>query len=159
MTGTEDSVFEEYVSKVGEFMELQESLSAMLKAGWFDLAKARKTMGYTRVSTELVPKEIMPTKLISVEKHGSNGSVEFRIVANKRLEEPVQIHDPEDAESELDVRRLSKNPLQWFGVLVNPDLRSCETQFSHALQVVCRIASLRVEIHKLYKLLDSKDHL
>ncbi|KAJ2125650.1 hypothetical protein IW147_000710 [Coemansia sp. RSA 720] len=145
-----------------EYQQLQEAINGGLKRGYFDLAVAKRTAGYRWISPDMYNGRAQAIATVAVDE--ASGTITYTrrtpTVANnadkseqsgglrKRGAKAKTVNN--DEKNENDVRKVSDDPLLWFGMLVPPALKDAQTQFTTTLDQLVRLADLKQQLaHKL----------
>ncbi|XP_061188860.1 coiled-coil domain-containing protein 115-like [Saccostrea echinata] len=140
----------------------QEKLNDQIKDGFWNMSRARYSMGVKFVGIDQIHEDDMQalTKVKVTEKEEEEMFAAFANVGITEDEtsevENVGVRKRNVGKSEKDSSLLDKkttkktkqqhDPMKWFGVLVPPSLRQCQKQFKSSLETTIAIANLKQKL-------------
>ncbi|CAG8585138.1 1201_t:CDS:2 [Acaulospora morrowiae] len=166
-----DTVLTEYLGLISTFQEEWKKIGKELEGGFLQMAHAKYTMGPGRISQDQYDgrMQAFTRVLISQEEGGSvnntSGATNFQYtLTSGQLEiskgisndsnnssSPLRRRAIESGEIVTDKptkKRVLRDPLNWFGVLVPSSLRESQRHFKQGFSGMINIINLRGEIIK-----------
>ncbi|XP_062611205.1 coiled-coil domain-containing protein 115-like [Saccostrea cucullata] len=141
----------------------QEKLNDQIKDGFWNMSRARYSMGVKFVGMDQIHEEDMRAST-KVKVTGEEEEEEmFAAFTNLGITEDEtnevenvglrkrNVGNSEENTSLSDKKTTTKkkgqhDPLKWFGVLVPPSLRQCQRQFKSSVETIIAIANLKQKI-------------
>ncbi|KAJ2503423.1 hypothetical protein GGH96_000213 [Coemansia sp. RSA 1972] len=141
-----------------KYQQLQEAINGGLKRGYFDLAVAKRTAGYRWISPDMYSGRARAIATVAADEESGTIAYTRRTPSatnnadkseqsgglRKRGAKPKMVNNNE--KNEKDVRKVSDDPLLWFGMLVPPALKDAQTQFTTTLEQLVRLAVLKQQL-------------
>jgi len=146
----------------------QAELNALMKEGFFLMAKARYSMGQNSVTSLQYSERMMTASMRVQQETGEDDKVCLRVGKFEESEDKVEEGKTEETlrkrhvgsnEDSSGVEEVSKNPttptktnvdpLRWFGVLVPTALRESQAKFRRVSEVSGELATLKIEVDNL----------
>eukprot|EP00850_Spirogloea_muscicola_P008898 SM000048S16610 [mRNA] locus=s48:711959:713477:+ [translate_table: standard] len=147
----------------------REALSRALQAGWFDLARARYSMGPSsigRLQYNASPSLAPPATTVGLGQGeqaagkpplviapgsppsaaAASGSPELDDLVSSISLAASPCMEERATPSTKSVDKLSGDALRWFGTLVSPHLRAASVSFQEALQIAVEVANTQSEV-------------
>ncbi|GMH39778.1 hypothetical protein BSKO_07676 [Bryopsis sp. KO-2023] len=139
-----ETAFVDALENVEEVIAVREKLTKQLKKGFFELSQARYSMGSGNVGELKYKPDTEPTTGINID------SEEFELccVEGSPAFKALNPH------SQIKQENQQGDPLQWFGGMVSPYLRSAQASFSEALPLIAELAKLSVNVAKATEKVD-----
>lgn len=139
----------------------QEKLDEQIKDGFFNMSRARYSMGVKFVGIDQIHEDkMMALMKVEVGEVGKEDmftafsnvgtEVEKEEVETLGLRKRNLVHSPKKSspvEKETPTKpKAQQDPIKWFGVLVPPSLRQCQNQFKSSLNTSIAIANLKQKL-------------
>eukprot|EP00960_Hanusia_phi_P032377 749821-Hanusia_phi.AAC.1 len=145
-----DQALMAYLKDVDEYQTSMAEVVAACKAGMFELARARKSMGFKgcAVSQLQYPSRMKATRKIEFqegdEEISETNAYGEGFVMFSRAVETV----PEKSEEEEPV---CTDPIKWFGILVPSSLRASQKNFIRAVEGAAAASAANMRMQKDYQ--------
>uniref|UniRef100_A0A4W4ELI7 Vacuolar ATPase assembly protein VMA22 n=1 Tax=Electrophorus electricus TaxID=8005 RepID=A0A4W4ELI7_ELEEL len=151
--------------------EKRQKLNALIEEGWFNISKARYSMGNKQVSALQYASEMDPHVYVNTRSTLRNGVVEFQCEQTEhKAEEPKEsdtvenmgtnrrrqkeTEDESTAKGQHEEERQVapkaekaqcplQEPLKWFGILVPQNLKQAQTVFKEVITLSAEISTLQ----------------
>jgi hypothetical protein len=139
----------------------QEKLEEQIKDGFWNMSRARYSMGVkfvgidqihqdkmsalTKVEVGESDAEDMFTAFTNVGTEGEEAGVDTLGLRKRNLGQSQEKSSPADKDTPIKSKG-QHDPIKWFGVLVPPSLRQCQNQFKSSLNTSIAVANLKQKL-------------
>ncbi|RHZ79075.1 hypothetical protein Glove_152g103 [Diversispora epigaea] len=169
-----DQVLEEYLNLISTYQEQWKQYSKETEGGFFQLAHSKYTMGHNRLSQDQYDGRMQANTRVLISPNtgletNKDSWIQFTLTSG-HLDDSINTEDnmsssslrrrtahefekkekdgTENTEKPL-IKRRTRDPLNWFGVLVPSSLRESQRHFKQGFTGIINIINLRNEIiHK-----------
>ncbi|KIW04085.1 uncharacterized protein PV09_04902 [Verruconis gallopava] len=149
-----DDLFERYLDVLDRYQKARQDLSRHFAAGYLSLAQANFLNKGRRYGQDYYDERMQAQRVVRVSTSGGGGDV-YEFTCVKRESAPVETpadagEDDGDDAKKNETKPASKDPLQWFGILVAQPLRAAQASFTTAVEgSVPELVTLQVQLRNL----------